>query len=328
MIYTNLKDSPGFYKQTLDLIEKSFNYSRDHSFEIDFYSLMQLSNRENAHIIVENDQVIAHIATLDQHFSINGKTFPIRMYGGISVSESYRGRGLFKTLFNHLFKNEDVSMHFLWSDKIELYQKYFFHPCIEMYEYEKNKVMNKHKYQIIKKRISDLSDTELQMITNFYNKIHEYRIARDDQYWKMIKNFESIDIHLIYFDNKLINYFLKNKGEDLTDIIHEYGLIDEHFLNIFLNYGKVWTPFLNNKNHPLSLFSSLCRIGDEKMFTSLISEITPFKNVLINDQNISFKFEDKLYSESTPDFLNGVFGPGRYKEITSLPFYICGLDSI
>jgi len=59
---STLAKSPELYKEVIKLIEYSFNYPENHNFDNDFYTLMNPSNHDHCHILInEEKQVVAHI---------------------------------------------------------------------------------------------------------------------------------------------------------------------------------------------------------------------------------------------------------------------------
>ncbi|MBT4791993.1 MAG: GNAT family N-acetyltransferase [Halobacteriovoraceae bacterium] len=325
MKLTNLKDSPEFVEKTIKLIEQEFEYDEVNSFAIDFYPLMQKSNHHNNFIYIAEDEVIAHIGVLEKEFILNGITYPFSMYGGIAVSKKHQGQGIFKSLFNEVInKFTNKCFHLLWSEKVDLYKKFGFFPCLELNEYKKESFQ--HSFDVIQTTLSNLSEDDYMMVKSLYISSKELRVSRSESDWKNLKPIDSTDLFLIKNNSKIINYFFMNKGQDLTHIIHEYGFMNDEQLQLLRHYANVWTPYLSDTNKT-NLYATMLRPGEKSLFTSFIQNYLAIEILDINE-NITFKYQENSYEQSINDFLIGAFGPGRFKEITSPYLFISGLDSI
>lgn len=326
MKYTNLKDSPEFVEKTYKMIEDSFGYDGQNSFNIDFYPLMKKDNHHNCHIYIDNNEVVAHIGVLNRNFAIEETLFPFSMYGGIAVSTHHRGMGIFKKLFKEIEQYyQNSAFHILWSEKIELYKKYDFFPCINLNEYKKqtspqNKNINPTKLAL-------LENEEFEKIKQLYNSSSELRVQRSDEHWLELKKISSSDLYLIKEKGIILNYFLMNKGQDLTEVIHEYGIIDESYLNFFQEYGNVWTPF-ESKQENTNLFAALVKIGDKDLFSLFTMNYLGIKILEYKESSVSFEFESNIHTFLKEELLQGFLGPGRFKEIYAPKIFISGLDSI
>jgi predicted acetyltransferase len=326
MKYTNLKDSPEFVQKTYKLIENSFEYTSENSFSVDFYPLMKKENHSNCFIYIDGDIVVAHIGVLTRVLPMNKDEVSIAMYGGIAVNESYRGKGIFKNLFNEIQNGfKTVALHLLWSEKLDLYKKYNFHPCVDLYEYQKE--ISSHNFNIIKTRLNELTQEEISVLSQLYNESSELRIKRDTNSWEELSHIVSADLFLIKEKNKIINYFIMNKGQDLDGIVHEYGLIDKSYLKLFRSYGNVWTPF-NSKIESINMFATIIKIGDGDSFKKFIKNYSNISINRVSSEKVEFNFQENSFSLDHDEFLQGVFGPGRFKEINATPLFISGLDSI
>jgi GNAT superfamily N-acetyltransferase len=326
MLYTNLEEVPNFVQKAVNLIENSFGYTAENSFAVDFYPLMKKSNYKNCHIIIDNDEVIAHIGVLERQLEINNKLHTIYMYGGIAVSDKYRGKGIFKDFFNSLLEQyKDCALHLLWSEKLDLYKKFNFYPCIGLYEYKKESF--EHSYIIDKTKLKDIDSEILNKIKELYIN-NDVRIVRSNQHWEELKRISSSDIFLVYQQKELTNYFIMNKGADLIKIIHEYGFMNYEQLQIMRNYGTVWSSTQLGSNNN-SIYASVARVGEIKLFSSFIKDMTNFEIVQVSKEVVEFKNNNDIYKQSLADFIVGVLGPGKYKELEKTAnIYITGLDSI
>lgn len=328
MDYTNLAISPEYVKETVKLIEKEFGYDESHSFAVDFYPLMNQKNHHQCFIAIENKKVIAHLGVLIRKIPFNNGSLSIAMYGGIAVDQSMQGRGVFKKLFNHVLSQyKEIGLHLLWSEKTELYRKFNFIPAIEMNEYLPQQT--KHSFKVLRSSIKEIDEAQLNTIKNLYNQNDELRIKRDDEHWSDLKKIESTDLYLIYNGNELINYFLMNKGADLTGIIHEYGHINEEQLSLFQNYGSIWTTFQSNHKNYKTLLASIIKVGNLKYFSEFCFNEFNIKINEIKEDIILFEFNNESFNLKMEEFLLGLFGPGRFEDFKSFrKLYICGVDSI
>ena len=328
MKLTNLEKDPQFVQEVLNLIENSFGYTKDSSFAVDFYPLMKKENHQNCYLLIDKGIVIAHTAQLTRDIEFNGKTYPVSMYGGIAVHQSYQGKGIFKKIFNEVTaKYTNFALHFLWSEKIDLYGKFNFYPAIEMYQY--NKLSYQHSPNVIETKLSLLSKQDKQEVYNLYKKNSEIRIKRNTEHWLELECITSSKLFLIKEQDRITNYFIMNKGADLTNTIHEYGFIDSIQLRVMLNFGNVWSASLIDDIKSESLYSSLIKPGDFMLFSNLMLELFNTKILEIKDDQIKLELNGQEFQVPLSDFLNGAMGPGKYKELSASPsFYICGMDSI
>ncbi len=327
MKYTTLKDSPEFFENTIHLIEEAFEYHAPNSFAQDFYPLMNKNNHNNCHILVDGDKVVAHIGSLTRKLKVKEKLYPFTMYGGIAVDMSYRGQGIFKTLFQEVLElNEHTTFHLLWSDKLDIYKPFGFFPCINQFEYQPQ--LSETKFHIKECKLKDLSEQEINQLKKIYESSEELRPQRNNTHWNELKAIHSTDLNLIYTKNEdnFSNYFFLNKGQDLTGVIHEYGYIDEDVLKLLQNYGVVWSPKQLSED-PSTLYASLFKIGNNKLFKQFIESYSNIQIESLSDE-IQFTFKGESYSFSPSDFLQGVFGPGRFKELNIPYLFIPGMDSI
>lgn len=327
MNYTNLLKNPEYYIDTIKMIEKSFDYSSKNKFDIDFYPLMQKNNHKNNYILIQDDKIAAHIGVLKRAITINGKEYFIVMYGGIAVDEHFRGKGLFKQLFNKvLSEHKEYALHLLWSDQLEMYQKFQFYPAIGQVEY--NHSLD-DALGFDPAQLNDLTDKEFEQIKKIYNDQNDIRINRSAQQWDDLKKITSTRLYIKKEGDKISNYFFTGKGEDLDGVIIEIG--DFKDIEMIKNYGVVWAPkgFIDLEYE--NLYAALVKIGDPQIFTDLIKQYTQdsVQVTHIEENEVSFKFENKEFHMKTQDFLTGVLGPGQFEELQACPpLYISGLDSI
>lgn len=332
---TNLKDSPGLFDETLKLIEESFQYESPNRFEIDFYPLVSPVNREHNHLLLnEKKEVVAHIGCKVRSISLGDQTYSVTMLGGIAVSKECRGSGLFQKLFSHVLSvyKEKTTFFLLWSDLEKLYNKFDFYLCGGQFEVS----MEKSQDPFVETSFSALSANEKEDIKRLYQESFTktyLTLNRNDTDWNELASVTSADLFIKKTDNHVSDYFLMNKGQDLSNIIYEYGTSGEFipFLRSIAAYGKLWTGenFLDSTEAQYQFFLS---IGNEELFKTFISHYTENK---FNVRAINFEknevfvdFEDETLSFELEDFFRGVFGPEKFEEVPTKPFFISGIDSI
>lgn len=326
-----LKDFPNKRDETIKLIEKSFDYSKDNSFEIDFYPLMNEKNANNNYILLEENKVIGHIGVNYKELKIMDVNFSIAMLGGIAIEESCRGKGYFRPFIENVLQSiTDSPFILLWSDKIDLYERFSFYPCIEQFEY--SGVPEEENPNYICRKLKDLSTLEVNQLKSIYDSSTELRFKRSLEEWKELSNIVSSDIYIKKVDGKIQNYFFMNKGEDLNDIIYEYGNIDD--VEEISSYGILWSPWsfeVENEDFKSLLFAALIRINNFQSFKQFIGKYTDnlIQVLEINDQEITFTFEDKKMTLSVSEFVQGILGPNKFTELLDTKkILISGLDSI
>lgn len=316
MNYTNLADSPHLAPKTQSLIEKSFGYNDKNSFSIDFYPLFNKDNFKNCYVIEENGEVLAHIG-----FKVRALgEFPIVMFGGIAVAEAARRKGLFKKLFTKVIENSpNAALYLLWSDKLDLYNKFGFYPAGKLYEYPQTNSQTEFE-------VEEISWDQFKY-EHLYSNDSELRLKRTTEDWIEVKKITSAKIFLIKDKSSVINYFIEGKGADLSGIIHEYGRIDAEQLNCMKNFGRVWSP-IEFKN-AIPLFGTVISPGAPLLFKNFILSIFKLEVKSFDSNSVTFEFESKDLTLPIADFLTGTFGPGQFSELSSIkPLFISGLDSI
>lgn len=332
MTITTLKSSPHLLKPTLELIERSFNYEKPHQFSTDFAPLIDKSNHHNCFIkIDELENVIAHVGVSER--KILG--LPVAMLGGIAVDEKRRGEGHFQELFADVLaeKRSDVALFLLWSDQEKLYRKFGFHLCgtqLETQPHGKKSGFSKTKFHLLTiEQQQKIQTLYLDSFSALYTTVE--RTAED---WKSLSQITSADLYTKEQNGDISGYFFMNKGQDLNEIIYEYGCHGkvEDFIAEVSPYGKVWVgiPLPENQEAQYQFFMAP---GDTKFFAEFvrlhtrqqiqIRDINPLK------QEVYFDFNEELLGLETEEFLRGIFGPAPFEELGELkPLFISGLDSI
>jgi predicted N-acetyltransferase YhbS len=332
---SNLEKKPELYKDTIQLIEKSFNYSKDQSFEIDFAPLMHKENHKNCHILIKNEKVIGHIGTRRVNFGNKNSTFPLIMMGGICISEEERGKGHFKSFFEQVYNlyKDKSGLFALWSDKEDFYSKLGFYQAggqIVVQSSVKPTGATEGPYKFSELGIEDIS---LMMMIYEDFASDKWTIQRDMSDWEILRNIESCQIHFIPSRLEPHGYIISNKGQDLNDVSHEIvfyeGLYDQY--KNHLSTTQAWVPEGLTEGPP-SLYTAFFKIGDPQKFGQMIYSLTGNQIAIssIDQKEVVFGFDGENYEASHEEFLRYIFGPGPLEEFESVvrPLVISGLDSI
>ena len=332
---TTLKENPELFEKTVRLIEKSFHYKAPFTFKEDFSPLVAASNHHNCFIIIdEENNVLAHVGARDSVITLNNKNFPITMLGGIAVDEKYRGEGHFQNLFQDVLaeKRSDTTLFLLWSDQEKLYSKYSFHLCGHQFELAQKKSKSsftKTKFHLLP---AESQKTIKKLYENSFRNSY-ITLSRSDKEWDELAKIVSADLYIRMEGESLTDYFFINKGQDLTNIIYEYGSARDlgKLLNEISSFGKVWmgSELAITDNLQYQFFMAP---GDLRHFTDFVLAFTDGKislrNINLMKQEAYFDFNEELLALDLPDFLRGLFGPGTFKELKLKPIFISGLDSI
>jgi predicted GNAT family N-acyltransferase len=323
------------YEATIQLIEKSFQYQPGNSFEKDFAPLIDKSNHHNCYILLdENEQVVAHIGVKEKNLKLGNRIFPVMMIGGIAVDDKHRGKGHFQTLFQDVLaeKRSDTTFFLLWSDLEKLYSKYGFHLCGTQFEFQTEKKTS----PFIKTKLQLLNKDEQKQIKNLFETsfAREYlTLMRNDTDWELISKINSADLFILKEGDNISEYYFQNKGQDLPDIIYEYGSKNDisELIQKLGAYGKVWMgkAFVPTENLQYQFFMAP---GDNNLFSEFINKFTggkfEIRNINLMKQEVYFDFNEETLSLELCDFLRGVFGPGTFEELELPTLFLSGLESI
>lgn len=330
-----LKEKPSSIEATLKLIEKSFQYKKPNSFEIDFAPLFNSNNHHNCYIYVdENENVLAHVGAKEKNITINNKKFSITLLGGIAVDEAHRGEGIFQELFQDVLaeKRSDTTFFLLWSDLEKLYNKFGFHLCGNQIEVSSPKEVSPFMKTTYAKLIPEEQKQIQELYKNSFSKLY-LTPERSETDWQEIALVTSSDLFVQKQQGLIESYYFQNKGQDLPNIIFEYGTKKEltAFLKEISSYGKLWLgkDILTSENLQYQFFMAP---GDQRLFTEFVFEFTKkqfaIRNINLMKQEIYFDYNEETLSLEISDFLRGVFGPGTFEELEIPSIFISGLDSI
>lgn len=331
-----LKDSPSYFEETIQLIEKSFHYKKPFSFKEDFAPLVDSSNHHNCFITIdENNKVIAHVGMKDKIIRVNGKDHAVCFLGGIAVDEERRGEGLLRSLMEDVIseKRSDCAFFLLWSDQEKLYNKFGFTLCGPQYEYLKSEGTGKFE----KTKYSELSPQDKGAIHYLFEKSFSHLSltpVRKAEDWDLISKTTSADLFIKRDKQRVLSYFFMNKGQDLSGIIYEYGYQGDlkDFTDEAKTYGTLWSPVPLSETNTQQ-FQFMLAPADRRMFTAFIHDYTggkfQLRDINLMKGEVYFDFEEETLSLVIPEFLRGVLGPGSFEELGNVsPLFISGLDSI
>lgn len=325
-IMTNLEESPQFFEQSIDLIERSFQYEQKYSYKDDFSILYSKKNRKNCFLLIEHEQVIATACSLPRILSNQIFETPVCFIGGLSSHESIRGKGIFKKFFQNIIKilENDFSLFMLWSQLSEFYEKFNFYEAGCLYEYSSLKENQLKK--LVKADFLSIEDKE--HIKKLFLKSYSdcFVPKRDVEDWKILFSHKSIDIYLEKINGEVINYCLANKGMDLKRIIHESSKILSNKDSEF----KVWSPHYSAS--AIKKYLSFIKINNNHFLKDFIAEISNNQMEIINieDDNVFFRFNNNSFHIAISDFITGIFGPSQFKEFSDFnsKIWIPGFESV
>jgi predicted acetyltransferase len=339
MEYTNLKEKPKCYQETINLIEDSFEYDEHFQFDEDFSTLVSKENWENCHIIIEKSskKVIGHIGVQLKTMVFNNVEVPIAILGGIAVHSDYRNQGLFKELSNIVLQqySKEVTFFILWSDQYDLYKKFGFHIAGGFIQ-TGNEDLPKDIEGMTRTTLNKISKEEFQEIKDLYlSSVQKkyFTVKRTDEDWAKLTKVVSASLYLLKENNVISGYFFAHKGQDLPNIIHEFACkeeVKEKFLEKLSKY-KLWLPenYLDTFPDAHLQYLALIKVTEklpsflEKWSNSDLSQISQ------GPIDVQFTFKEQAYNLEVPELLAGLFGPNPIEEFKKWgkPIYISGMDS-
>jgi len=345
--YSNLKDKPTLFYSVTKLINHSFNYDLSNKFQTDFYPLVNQEHWENNHLILDqNDTVVGHIGARQKNLLINKHKVPITMLGGFCIHPLYRKRGIFKNFIQKVISHyqEQSALLMLWSDRIDFYRLFEFSFGMSFMSTSpdgRRKSRLDDRFHIEKTKFHLLKKDELKKVAQLYEdfickKFHTIHRSKLD--WENIQEIESTDLYLIKREQKIRGYFVKNKGQDLTNIVHEFAMtsdVEQDVCRYLKTHHQIWYPEtyspLNDEKDHLNYLALLRKGSDEKfikLFDVLSGGDIKINKIEKNKVHFSFLKEDYIHSLST--FYALFFGPSPADEFKDhfKSWFISGLDSL
>lgn len=326
----NLQTHPQLWEATLTFIEENFAYDEKNSFENDFITLMNKKNAHHLYILQIEEEIVAHLGVKIRDIHIGDQVFKLAMMGGIAVSKKFRGQGYFSYLMSEVKSLFQDQVHFfmLWSDLAAMYEKHGFYLCGSQFSTQGPEEEN--TFSILKKATPLQQNAIKKLQQNFFNKNFIY-IQRTEEDWDYLFNSTSVEIWIDQPEN-IESYFIKNKGQDLKGIIHEFATIHnrELFLKKISSLGTLWST-RRVLEDSVSQYQFLIAGGDK--FNEFISSLTDDKLQL---RHLDFQrgecevlFQGTSHVLKLSDFYTGVFGPNKFEELSEVAdLYITGWDSI
>lgn len=331
-----LKEKSHLFEKTIKLIEDSFQYKGPFSFATDFAPLVHPSNHHNCFILIdENENVLAHIGTSERIITISGRSFPICLLGGIAVDEKNRGQGHFQTLMQDVLaeKRSDVCFFLLWSNQEKLYKKFGFYLCggqFELAPKESTVEFKKTTYQ----QLDSHFKKDVQSLYESSFRATYLSLERSAEDWNKLATITSSDLFYREDNGHIQEYFFKGKGQDLSNVIHEYGTQGQivELLKRIQGYGKVWmgAPYVEAQE---AQYEFMLLPADKRLFSEFVLQYTnglmSIREINVMKQEVFFDFNEETLVLEVEEFLRGVFGPGPFEELGEMkPLFLSGLDSI
>lgn len=331
-----LSEAPELITQVIDIIEKEFQYGSDHSVKVDFYPLLKEDNFYNNFVLINaKNEVIGHVGTKPCLYNVGENQYPILHLGGIAIDSRFQGQGHFRKLFGdviHLLEKRHAFL-FLWSEKQELYQKFGFSPI-------GGQIQPNEKYTPIegylKTKFTDLSEQELTNIKDIY-KSNSLFFFRPDREWEDALNVSSSNLYIKKEGDEVVSYYVEGKGQDLNQVIHEFGIHLDHFEDEILKFqdNACFLPFQfypTEKDFFQLQYTALFKFGNPYFLQNFLADFSrgEIKNIQKQGDSISFIFDNNDYQVTQQDMMEMLWGPqvvqeffGRYQGL-----YIPGIESI
>lgn len=271
--YLPLKQVPQHFEEIVQIIEEELGYSPENSFQNDFLPLMEPHNWENCYVLFLGNEVIGHIGLKPTLFYLSDLKFPICFIGGICLKKQYQGKGYFKEIFPTLLNSQkkNFALFALWTGEAEGYKKFGFYELGKMVQTGEYDFDNSLRF--FHRKLSELSVEEKNFIKQSYqHSFQQYlKPERKNHDWESIFSMTSVDVYFKKRNETILSYFMINKGQDLTQIIHEIGAVDEReFIQLYtdLNKFKMWLP--DNMGHLFPnatfLFLGVFKLANTELF--------------------------------------------------------------
>lgn len=338
-VLTNLGKAPEYYKETIKLIEDSFQYNSTQHFDEDFKNLLDPSNHQHCLILIHKptNVVAAHLAFTKNEMNKDKSSLPVVFIGGIATNKEHRGKNLFRFLINYAIEeNKHAALFALWSEITGLYEKFGFTQAGGLLETGKN-IINSNNIPngFYKTGFNLISEGEFNEIKKlYYEEVFKkfFTIKRTELNWSIIRSRTSCDLYIKKENGKIISYFVLGKGKDLQNIIHEFASEQPATIND-INSFKLWLPEYYSGNYPNHqlFYTAFMKIGNVERLSQFLSQtILHFGEVRKEKNELTFIFEGKEFNCTEEEFIRYIIGPYPLEEFKSykLSPYISGLDSI
>lgn len=242
----NLGDAPEYELKAMRLIETCFHYESPHSYAVDFFPLIKSANAAHRFLLLNPAlELIGHIGVKPKILTHLHFEFQVIFIGGIAVAAEARGKGHFSTLMEHVKTHygPKVPLMFLWSDKPTIYEKHGFVLCLGQIQVE-GKGQN---FDLEKSKYRDLNWEDKKRVRELYKKTLEencFSVKREKEDWQDIESITSADFYLKRNKDRVVAYYVQNKGKDLSGVVHEFGFEEEKYLKEMINMSSAtfWLP--------------------------------------------------------------------------------------
>jgi len=329
--YARLDAFPELAAQTNSLIEAAFAYQKNFKFSVDFAPLAGPHHSHQRHILIDpaSSTVVAHVGTRLKSFVWQGETIPVVMLGGIAVSETERGQGLFQLLFERVLStlHSQCALYILWSDKHELYRKWHFHLAGKQWCYRTTTPEKAHSTE----RLFDLSTSEREKLAVLYRQQvnqHFFSPLRDESDWNELAEITSAE--LIRMKD---GYAFRGKGMDLQGVLHDFAHIKgvNGVTEELGNAGVLWAA--KNEIVPDEVLQDLQQVGLWRPNTHpmALRKLSHLLGLELNFRDDRFVVERKGVSikMDAEELMDEIFNYGKHGlRSDGVPVYIGGLDSI
>ena len=335
--FAQLSTFPELAEETNSLIEEAFGYRKPEHFSADFAPIAGAHNFQNRHILYDPNtkQVVGHVGCLPKTFTWQGEAIPVVMIGGIAVSQATRGQGLFRELFLRVLAHyhSQCAFFLLWSDKHELYAKYDFYLAGRQWCYRLPGDAAKGEIATIK-TLPESTLQEMQQIYQGQINAKTFSPLRDRTDWKNIGDITSTELHLLRTNGKLAGYYFRNKGMDLTGVVHDWAHHEgvQGLLRDAGSPGVVWAsenvPVDDEVLQDLQLVG-LWRANTHPMALKKLSLLLGDAQVEWVDPHFVVKSARGTHRLSANEFMEELFSFGKYGiRNHPLPVWVGGLDSV
>lgn len=243
---------------------------RDYSIT-DEYPIVLNANEHRSSLCLYDDsrRIIAHLSLWPRHLRVSAEcTIPIGLVGNVATHAEFRGQGMMRRLFTHLFDQASQSglqALALWSDLTEFYQKLGFvgfgqevRFCILKSGVEQILPDTRLKFE----DPATISSADLTTILDLRYPIATIERSVED-FHRLLKIPDTV---LLTIRNPDISaYIILGKGADMVGVVHEWGaltppLLGPLFRHILLRTGwpQLWVLAPGSLSDPwLSYFRSL-----------------------------------------------------------------------
>ncbi|MBT3234930.1 MAG: GNAT family N-acetyltransferase [Bdellovibrionales bacterium] len=341
---STLDQAPELLQNTIDLIEKEFDYPKAHHFAIDFYPLLESDNHSNNYILIstQTNKVVGHIGVLHRTLQSKQSSMAISMLGGICISSALHGRGLLRLLMTHVLNtnNSKSAMFILWSDKLELYAKFGFHPAGIQIPCGKTAFPSSGADGFLPIPLSRLTACELEQIESIYQQSISAQystLERTRKVWNTYQHITSANLYLKKdHSGKIVSYFFCGKGGDLSNIIHELAYLPTYHDEITTTlspYTQWVTPTNpNNTVNKETIFLALFALGNMASFNDFFHGWSEESSTIsrMPSGQLELCYQNSRLIISTEKFVQLIWGPNTPTEFSEYfsPIFISGMDSI